>query len=159
MAEQRVYVPHSLLEQWSEQGKVQLDGNILTIPAEKKSFQLVDALRFLSTEVGEDTANLVKKVKTLQAVQELGAEVAGNSVILGETAYVVEVGFMATVEALKAARAQTGSRPTAPASAPAPAPACAAAPPAPAPAAPAPAQAKPQSEEDLLAKYLLENLS
>lgn len=154
MAEQRVYVPQSLLEQWSEMGKVQLDGNVLSIPAESKSFQLVDALRFLSVEVGDDTAGLVKKVKTLAQVTELGAEHAGTSVILGDTAYVVEEGFMATVEALKAAQAQAAKAAPRPA---APAPAVAANPEA---AAAQPAQPqKPASEEDLLAKYLLENLS
>jgi hypothetical protein len=50
----------------------------------------------MSVQAGSDqTFDLLGRVKTKAAVSALGAEVYMNSVILGETAYEVEVGFVA----------------------------------------------------------------
>src|SRR5437763_16164118 len=146
-----LFVPQSVLDRWSEQGRIEVDGNVLTILGEHKSFALTPAVRFIKMEAGDDNAKLLQKVKTTDALKQMGAEHYMESVILGESAYQVQQGFLADASALR--RAAAASQPP---------PAKAADPPkAPPGANPAPAAQKPASEEkepDLLAQFLLDNL-
>ncbi len=152
-----LFVPQSVLDKWSEQGRIAVEGNVLTILGENKDFSLTSAVRFMKMEAGDDTAGLLQKVKTTDALRQMGAEHYMESVILGEVAYQVQQGFLADANALR--RAATVSQPPAPREAPPKAarPAAAAAP---APAAP-PA-VKPEDmkggEQDMLAQFLLDNL-
>jgi hypothetical protein len=137
-----LFVPQTVLDKWSEQGRVRVDANVLTLlDSTKKSFQLTSAVRFLKLEAGEDKAKLLNKVKTNDALKQMGAEVVMHSVLLGETAYQVQQGFLADANALRralsAAQAAKKQRQ---------------------PAAGAKKDAK-QEEPDLLAQFLLDNLS
>src|SRR4029077_5873834 len=131
------------------------------ILGENKNFSLTAAVRFLKMEAGDDTAGLLQKVKTIDALKQMGGEHYMESVILGDNAYQVQQGFLADANALR--RAAAVSSPPAPAAAAAapakktPAPA-APAPPAAAPAAPPAAEEKKAGEGDLLAQFLLDNL-
>jgi hypothetical protein len=146
-----LFVPQSVLDKWSEQGRIQVDGNVLTILGENKNFALTSAVRFLKMEAGDDTAGLLQKVKTTDALKQMGAEHYMESVILGEVAYQVQQGFLADANALR--RAAAASQPPAPKAAPPP-PAAK-----PAPAAAAPGQDEKKSgEQDMLAQFLLDNL-
>jgi hypothetical protein len=147
-----LFVPQSVLDKWSEQGRIQVDGNVLTILGEGKNFALTQAVRFIKMEAGDDTAGLLQKVKTHDALKQMGAEHYMESVILGEVAYQVQQGFLADANALR--RAAAASQP------PAPKPAAkAAAGPGPAPAAGASkADEKKAGEQDMLAQFLLDNL-
>jgi len=139
-----LFVPQSVLDKWSEQGKVAVDGHVLTLLAEGKSFQLTTAVRFLKMEAGEDVSKLLQKVKTVDALKQMGADHYMDSVVLGDSAYQVQQGFIAEANALRAAAAAApvAAAPTAAAK--------------PTPAAAAAAEGK---EQDLLAQFLLENLS
>ena len=159
-----LFVPQSVLDRWSEQGKVQVDGHFLTILGEGKAFALTSAVRFMKMEAGDDVSNLLQKVKTTDALKQMGAEHYMESVILGDSAYQVQQGFLADANALRRAAAASQPAPD-PKPVPAPAAAAKAAPvsvvaPAPKAAAPAltPAQEK-AGEQDLLAQFLLENLN
>jgi hypothetical protein len=147
----RLFVAQELLDQWSDQGKIELSGNYLKILAEDRSFQLQPGAHFLSLAAGQDTNNLVGKVKSEDQLRELGGELYMNSVLLGEDAYDVRAGFLAEVADM-------------PVSAPAPAKAKASdtrrsvsdtAVTAAAPQAPS----KQDDEKASLAKFLLENLT
>ena len=149
-----LFVPQSVLDKWSEAGRIQVDGNVLTILGENKNFALTSAVRFIKMEAGDDAAGLLQKVKTTDALKTMGAEHYMESVILGDAAYQVQQGFLADANALR--RAAAASAP------PAPKPAAAAKPAEAAPAAAAPAAAKPEEkkpgEQDMLAQFLLDNL-
>ena len=148
-----LFVPQSVLDKWSEQGRIQVDGNVLTILGEQKSFALTSAVRFIKMEAGEDTAGLLAKVKTTDALKQMGAEHYMESVILGESAYQVQMGFLADANALR--RAATASQ--AGASTPGQPPA----PPGPAGANPAPGAQpgeKKGEDQDMLAQFLLDHL-
>ncbi len=147
-----LFVPQSVLDKWSEQGRIQVDGNVLTILGENKNFALTSAVRFIKMEAGDDTAGLLQKVKTTDALKQMGAEHYMESVILGESAYQVQQGFLADANALR--RAAAASQPPAPKAAPAAAPKPAAS------ANPASPAQKPAegAEPDLLAQFLLDNL-
>jgi hypothetical protein len=131
-----LFVPQTVLDKWSEKGKVSVDGHVLTLLEAKKSFQLTSAVRFLKMEAGEDAARLLSKVKTVDALKKMGAEHYMDSVILGEAAYQVQQGFLADANALREVVAA---------------------------AAAASQQAKDDKkkqgqEQDLLAQFLLDNL-
>ena len=151
-----LFVPQSVLDKWSEQGRIEVNGNVLTILGEQKNFALTPAVRFIKMEAGEDNAGLLAKVKTTDALKQMGAEHYMESVILGENAYQVQQGFLADANALRRAAAASTARSNAPAGA------------APAGAAPggadvakgtqaAPGEKKGE-EQDMLEQFLLDNL-
>ncbi|HYS09224.1 MAG TPA: hypothetical protein VEP66_10780 [Myxococcales bacterium] len=148
-----LFVPQSVLDKWSEQGRIQVDGNVLTILGEQKSFALTSAVRFIKMEAGEDNAGLLAKVKTTDALKQMGAEHYMESVILGESAYQVQMGFLADANALRRAAAASQAAASKPGQPPAP--------PGPAGANPAPGAQqgeKNAEEQDMLAQFLLDNL-
>jgi hypothetical protein len=146
-----LFVPQSVLDRWSEQGRIEVDGNVLTILGEQKSFALTSAVRFIKMEAGEDSAGLLAKVKTTDALKQMGAEHYMESVILGENAYQVQQGFLADANALRRAAAASQPAPK-----PGQVPAAAAN-----PASGAAGQGKQgetKEEQDMLEAFLLENL-
>lgn len=152
-----LFVPQSVLDKWSEQGRIQVDGNVLTILGDGKHFALTSAVRFMKMEAGEDSAGLLQKVKTTDALKQMGAEHYMESVILGEVAYQVQQGFLADAHALRRAATVSQPPPAAKPAAPEPAPAPQAQPAAPATPAAA-SDDKKAGEQDMLAQFLLDNL-
>jgi hypothetical protein len=138
-----LFVPQNVLDKWAEQGRVELKGHTLTLVREKKSFKLTAAVRFLKLEAGEDTAKLLNKVKTLDALRQMAAEQYLESVILGEAAYKVQQGFLAEANALRRA---VGVKPADRQK------------PAPGKSAAQKQRDTEAGEQDLLAQFLLENL-
>jgi len=154
-----LFVPQSVLDKWSEQARIQVDGNVLTILGDGKHFALTSAVRFMKMEAGEDSAGLLQKVKTTDALKQMGAEHYMESVILGEVAYQVQQGFLADAHALRRAAvvSQQPQPVSAVKSADAQAPAAVDAPAAPLPVVPHPDDQK-AGEQDMLAQFLLDNL-
>jgi hypothetical protein len=150
-----LFVPQSVLDRWSEQGRIQVDGNVLVILGEQKSFALTSAVRFIKMEAGDDRAGLLAKVKTTDALKQMGAEHYMESVILGESAYQVQQGFLADANALR--RAAAASQPAPPKVPPAAAPKAAESA-NPAPGTPPLQGEKKEGEQDLLAQFLLDHL-
>lgn len=95
----RLFVPQTQLDAWLEEGRVDVTAEGLEIPTEGRTLPLEPAFRFLSLLEGEDGADLLSKVKTEGELRRLGAEPCGDSVLLGEVAYEVVPGFMATLAA------------------------------------------------------------
>src|SRR5476649_547262 len=147
-----LFVPQSVLDKWSEQARIQVDGNVLTILGDGKHFALTSAVRFMKMEAGEDSAGLLQKVKTTDALKHMGAEHYMESVILGEVAYQVQQGFLADAHALR--RAAVVSQPP-PVGKPATGLAPAAAAPLP---QTQPSDDKKAGDQDMLARFLLDNL-
>lgn len=148
------FVPQSMLDLWADLGKIDLDGNNLTIAAEKVTFQLTPAVRFVSLLEGDDTHKLVAKVKAEAFVKEIGGEVMDDSCIVGETAYTVQPGFLAETEALAAAQKSKATRKPVPAAPPAPQPS-----PPQVPKQLVPAPTPPRKDDaELLTQFLLESL-
>jgi len=136
-----LFVPQSVLDKWSEKDRVELNGHVLTLLREKKSFRLTSAVRFVKMEAGEDLKGLLQKVKTLDALKQMGAEHYRESVILGDSAYQVQQGFLADASALR--RAAGVSQPPGDKKAA---------------GAAKPRQGEKEGEQDLLAQFLLDNL-
>jgi hypothetical protein len=180
-----LFVSQAMIDSWADQGRIDFVGNVMTLlsgDGRDRSYALEPAVRFLAL-LGADTDphQLLKKVKSLAQLRELGAEVVDASVVLGDVAYEVEPGFLAESSALQAAAAarvdparaapdRAAAAPAAPPARPAPGPAPLSPPPGPAPAPP-PAATRPppgqlpanlearRKEAEELARFLLDKLS
>lgn len=133
MGQNRIFFPQDSLDQWIHESRVDLIGNELIIKAENRRYRVVEAVRILSEVSGTpDLYEIAGKVKSVTYLSELGAEILGSSMVLGENAYEVILGFMGTaIGALDEHRARRHE---------------------------AGGDALPKSEEALLAQYLLKAL-
>ena len=127
----RVFFPQQALDGWVSEGRVEVSGRELTIRAENRRYQIVDAIRVLREVThGQDQYDIVGQVKSVNFLMELGAELLGTSMILGESAYDVVPGFLGTpMGSFEDHRAATAT-----------------------------AEAATQSDEELLARYLVGDL-
>jgi hypothetical protein len=144
MGKNRVFFPQTALDQWISEGKVELSGDELTIKAEARRYRILEAARVTSECTGLPDANeLVGRVKTRLHLSELGAELLEDSMVLGDNAYDVVPGFLGapvgTFEEHITGSARVEARRSIP-------------------SAKASEAAPPASDEDLLARFLLESL-
>ncbi len=95
MADDRPFVSQETLDIWLAEGRVQVDGDVLQLPASTKRFTLKTAVHFTAdlTETG-DPHQLLGRVKDVEALAAMGGEHVSDSVILGDTAYLVVEGFL-----------------------------------------------------------------
>lgn len=118
----RIFVSQRRIQQWTEEGRISVEGNVLTLPELSRQFRLTEAFhveRVVSE--GGDTYRLTGKVKTRGQIGTLGGEVFLNSLIIGEAAYEGESGFIG--EALPAPAVQASQAgPTSGRAVPPPAP-------------------------------------
>ncbi len=92
----KVFISQAAIDGWVSTEKVDLQGVDLVLRDSKTVLSLTPASLFRSVSGGgEDPHRLVGKVKDEAAIVALGAEAYMTSVLLGETAYDVEPGFVA----------------------------------------------------------------
>ena len=136
----RYFISQQKLEDWILSGHADVQADRLVVPGEGRSFGIGSAYHFKALVAGEDSAQLLHKVKTAEQLRVLGAEVLSDSVVLGDAAYEVDSGFLTEAVAQPVPpRAQPRAPPTHPAAAARPG-------------------ARGKSEADLLAEFLLGNL-
>ncbi len=91
----RLFISNKRLDSWSDEGRVAVDGDRMTLVEDGRSFAIDPAVRFLKVVGGdEDPHELVGKVKRESELDSMGAEHYVTSVIMGETAYDVQQGFL-----------------------------------------------------------------
>jgi hypothetical protein len=142
----RVFFPEQSLNEWLVEGAVDLKGSELTILAEARRYTLAEAVRVM-TEVtgGPDTNDLVGRVKSKNYLIELGAELLETSMVLGDNAYDVIPGWLGAPVGSFNEHVASAERKNARASATSEASA-------------AFSGEEPRTDEDLLARFLLERL-
>lgn len=161
-ADRPLFIAQDKLTQWEGEGKVVVADNVLTLVAEKRSYLLAEAVRFLKL-VGsdQDPHGLVGRVRTRDQLKALKAEHYMGSAIVGDTAYEVQEGWVGTV--VSTAPRPAAAAPPPPTPAVAPPPPVVAAPQAVAQTAPPPKvppkDAQPATDAQLLADFLLSNMS
>ena len=96
----RLFLPQGELDRWVSEARATVQGEVLTISSGLE-FDLRPAVRFLA-DVAEsgDPHGLLGRVKEKDQLSELGAEHYMGSVVLGDSAYEVEEGFVGYVRAL-----------------------------------------------------------
>lgn len=92
----RLFISVERLDVWTGEGRASLEGDRMTLTAlGGHSFSIVPAVAFKSATGQEaDPNDLVGRVKAKDALEQMGAEIFGNSVIYRDTAYDVVDGFI-----------------------------------------------------------------
>lgn len=91
----KFFISQGAVDGWVTSDLAELSGHTLTFRAQGGALELAPALLFLHVSAGkEDPHDLVGKVLDEEAILALGGETYMSSVLLGETAYDVEPGFV-----------------------------------------------------------------
>jgi hypothetical protein len=92
-----LFISHKVLETWSEQGRAEIAGNALKLEGRGVSRAMVPAVHVITLVSGDDQERrFVGTVRTETELEKLGGELYFDSLLVGEDAYTVERGFMAT---------------------------------------------------------------
>jgi hypothetical protein len=93
----RVFFPQSAVDQWGIDGKIDLVSGELILLAEGRRYKVEEAVRIVLEVTGANEEHkLIGKVKLKRALDEVGAELLENSMILGDNAYDVVPGWLGT---------------------------------------------------------------
>lgn len=93
----RVFFPQSAVDQWGIDGKIDLVSGELILLAEGRRYKVEECVRVVAEVTGaKDAHAIVGKVKPKRALDEIGAEILENSMILGDNAYDVVPGWVGT---------------------------------------------------------------
>src|SRR5687767_5052041 len=95
MMKNRVFFPQAALDNWLVDNRVDIKNDQLLMKSEGRRFRIIEAIRVVREVSGSDDPHeLLGRVKTRAFLNELGAEVLENSMILGDNAYDVVQGFI-----------------------------------------------------------------
>lgn len=89
-----LFLPQSKLDEWLHLGKVELSAQGLLLKEEGMDCALEGACYFNAMLEGEDALGWLSKVKTEHQLKVVGAELWGDSVLHGDSAYQVVPGFL-----------------------------------------------------------------
>jgi hypothetical protein len=91
----KLFISQERLDAWAAEQKVALDGDIMTLAADGRSFRIRAAVRFLKVAGGDGDPNrLLDTVLDERDLEALGADSYMTSCIVGDTAYDVQPGFL-----------------------------------------------------------------
>jgi hypothetical protein len=89
------FIPQAVLNGWVDQGQVDIQADKLVELASRQEFPVREAVHFVKVEQGVDTQGWTNKVLSLEEIRAGGAEHSMRSVILGDTVYLVDPGWLA----------------------------------------------------------------
>ncbi len=91
----RLFISVERLEAWSSEGRATLEGDRMTLTELGRAFDMKPAVHFVKVAGSDDDPNdVLGRVKSKQALEEMGGELMANTVILRDTAYEVVEGFI-----------------------------------------------------------------
>ena len=91
----RVFFPQAALDEWLGEDRIDLKQDVLLVRSEGRRYRIIEAVRILREVTGvDDPHELLGRVKTRAFLNELGAELLENSMIMGDNAYDVVQGFI-----------------------------------------------------------------
>jgi hypothetical protein len=92
----KIFIPQESIDRWVGADQVELSGELIAFRGGHVSLRMTPGYFFARVSGdSQDTNGLLGRVKTTAATSALGAEAYMSSVLLGETAYDVEPGFIA----------------------------------------------------------------
>jgi len=98
MAE-KLFFSQEIINSWTDDQRVKFENDTLSITTGKgkQEYKLAQAYRVVKVSAGSpDPHNLVNTIHTGEELKAMGADIYMNSGILGETAYDLEPGYVAT---------------------------------------------------------------
>ena len=95
----RIFVAQTLVDTWLSTGRVALERDLLRLSGQQAVDLFINpAVWFERIDGGEaDPHDVVGRVKTSQELAQMGADHYESSVVMGDYAYTVRPGFIATV--------------------------------------------------------------
>lgn len=97
MGKSRVFFPQAVVDRWLAIGEAELTGAELWLHGEQRRYRVVESVRVVKEVTGTpDPFEIVGRVKTFGYVTELGAELLGDSMIIGDNAYETVPGWLGT---------------------------------------------------------------
>ncbi len=95
----KFFIPQDWADSAHMEDRVDIQGLFMSVKADGKGYRLKEAVRVLGVEGGtSDELALVGRVKSHDQITALEGEQIGDSLICGETAYAVQLGFIAEFE-------------------------------------------------------------
>ena len=95
MGTNRVFFPQQAVDQWLTDGRAELSEKELRLTEDGRRYRLIGAVRIMREVTGvEDAHEIVGRVKSESFMRELGAELLGTSMVVGDNAYDVVPGFI-----------------------------------------------------------------
>lgn len=95
MGPDRFFFPQESVDAWIAAGRAELWANQLTLVREARRYKLIEAVLVQREVSGSvDVHELTGRVKTVPFLNELGAELLGASLLIGDNAYDVTAGFL-----------------------------------------------------------------
>jgi hypothetical protein len=95
MGDNRLFLSQAVLDRWLGEGRVEVDGEVMTTLPDRRNFCLKTAVLFQNELTGAgDAPDLLGRVKDVDQIAELGGDYSAGSVILGDLAYEVAEGFI-----------------------------------------------------------------
>ncbi len=96
----RIFFTQSTLDRWIDEGRAHLEDTYLKVNKGEHfnttlRLTIEPAFKFLRTVSGNDEQQLVGKVKSGAQIDALGGDRYANSVLMGETAYDLQEGWLA----------------------------------------------------------------
>src|SRR4051812_24719008 len=93
----KVFISQAAIDSWISSDQVEVSGSLLSFRSRAGALTLIPAAHFRSVAGGKDDPHgLVGKVKDEESVLVLGGETYMSSVLIGETAYDIEPGYLGT---------------------------------------------------------------
>jgi hypothetical protein len=94
----RVFVSQTCIDRWLGAGGIALEGDFMRFHAvPRMALYINPSVYFVRIDGGEvDAYDIVGSVKTAQELAQMGADHFESSVVLGDFAYTVDPGFVAT---------------------------------------------------------------
>lgn len=95
----KIFISQAMVDDWLGGGRIALDGDLLRVDAAGTPMSLfIDPAVFFEKVDGSDADayDVVGAVKTSQELAQMGGEHYETSVVLGDYAYTVKPGFVAT---------------------------------------------------------------
>jgi hypothetical protein len=90
----RIFVSQEVIDQWSAEEQVAIDGDVMILTLTQQRLRLVPAVRVLRVvSDATDPNNLVGCVKTPPELVAVGGEQYMSSLLVGEVAYDVQPGY------------------------------------------------------------------
>jgi hypothetical protein len=91
----QLFISQERLDAWNAEQRVSVAGDVMTLSDDGRCFRIRPAVRFLRVAGAvDDPHQLIDTVRDERSLDEMGADHYMYSVILGETAYDVQPGFL-----------------------------------------------------------------
>ena len=106
----RIFVSQKRVQQWTEEGRVHIEGNQMTLPELGRMFRLTEAY-YVGRAVSDGgvVLGIKGRVKSRNQIAQLGGEEFLNSLVIGDAAYEGDPGFVG--EPMQRSAKQVTSRP------------------------------------------------